>query len=160
MKVQTTIAGTALRARLTALCWGALTLLAPVAVSACSGSSSTPTVPTFTPSVTASGTATGSVTAPASSGSTPSSGTTVSSSTSASGTPGVTSSPTVTATVTRTATAPATESSTSQIPTVAPAAGGGGTAGLQDALLFGLGGAAILAGAGSIAYRRRITRRR
>ena len=56
MKVRTTIAGTALRARLTALCWGALTLLAPVAVSACSGSSSTPTVPTFTPSVTISGT--------------------------------------------------------------------------------------------------------
>ena len=162
MKVQTTIAGTALRARLTALCWGALTLLAPVAVSACSGSSSTPTVPTFTPSVTISGTATGSATAPASSGSTPSSGTTASSSTSASGTPGVTSSPTATATatVTRTATAPATASSTSQIPTVAPAAGGGGTAGLQDALLFGLGGAAILAGAGSIAYRRRLTRRR
>ena len=95
MKVQTTIAGTALRLRLTALCWGALTLLAPVAVSACSGSSSTPTVPTFTPSVTISGTATRSVTAPASSGSTPSSGTTASSArTTASGTPGVTSSPT------------------------------------------------------------------
>jgi hypothetical protein len=159
MKVRTTIAGTALRARLTALCWGALTLLAPVAVSACSGSSSTPTVPTFTPSVTISGTATGSVTAPASSGSTPSSGTTASS-----GTPGVTTSPavtaTATATVTRTATAPATASSTSQIPTAAPAAGGGGTAGLQDGLLFGLGVTAILAGTGSIAYRRRLTRRR
>ena len=47
MKVRTTIAGTPLRARLTALCWGALTLLAPVAISACSGSSSSPTVPTF-----------------------------------------------------------------------------------------------------------------
>ncbi len=156
MKVRTTIAAT-FRARLAAVCWGALTLLAPVAVSACSGSSSTPTVPTFTPSVTISGTATGSVTAPASSGSTPSSGTTASS-----GTPGVTTSPavTATATVTRTATAPATASSTSQIPTAAPAAGGGGTAGLQDGLLFGLGVAAILAGTGSIAYRRRLTRRR
>ena len=35
MKVRGTIAGTPLSARLTALCWGALTLLAPVAVSAC-----------------------------------------------------------------------------------------------------------------------------
>ncbi|SRR5271165_4038439 len=151
MKVRTTIAGTALRARLTVLCWGALTLLVPVAVSACSGSSSSPTIPTFTPSVTT-GTATGSGTAPAS----PSSGTTTS------GTPGVSSSSpaaTPTATVTTTVTAPAT-SSTSYIPTVAPVTGGGGTAGLQDGLLFGLGAAAILAGAGSIVYRRRLTRHR
>ena len=41
----------------------------------------------------------------------------------------------------------------------APETGGGGTAGLQDGLLFGLGGAAILAGAGSLAYRRRLSRR-
>jgi hypothetical protein len=61
--------------------------------------------------------------------------------------------------VTETVTAPAT-SSTSQVPTAAPPAGGGGTAGLQDALLFGLGAAAILAGAGSIVYRRRLTRHR
>jgi len=158
MKVRTTIAGTAFRARLTAVCWGALTLLAPVAVSACSGSTSTPAVPTFTPSVTISGT----VTAPASGASTPSSGTTASSThTTASGTPGVTSSSTVTpiATVTETVTAPAT-SSTSYVPTVAPVTGGGGTAGLQDGLLFVLGAAAILAGAGSIVYRRRLTRRR
>ena len=152
MKVRTTIAGTAFRARLTAVCWGALTLLAPVAVSACSGSTSTPTVPTFTPSVSI---------APASGGTTPSSGaTTTSTHTTASGTPGVTSA-TVTpiATVTETVTAPAT-SSTSYVPTVAPVTGGGGTAGLQDGLLFVLGAAAILAGAGSIVYRRRLTRRR
>jgi hypothetical protein len=36
---------------------------------------------------------------------------------------------------------------------VAPVTGGGGTAGLQDAVLFGIGGAAVLVGAGSIAYR-------
>ena len=161
MKVRTTIAGTALRARLTALCWGALTLLAPVAVSACSGSSTSPTIPTFTPSVSISGTATGSGTAPASGGNTtPSSGSTTSS-----GTPGVSSSSphhataTATPTVTRTVTATAT-SSTSEIPTAAPVTGGGGTAGLQDGLLFGLGAAAILAGAGSIVYRRRLTRHR
>ena len=157
MKVRTTTAGAARRARLTALCWGALTLLAPVAVSACSGSASTPTVPTFTPSVTISGTPT----APASGGTTPSSGATATSThTTASGTPGVASA-TVTpiATVTETVTAPAT-SSTSYVPTAAPVTGGGGTAGLQDGLLFVLGVAAILAGAGSIVYRRRLTRRR
>ena len=156
MKVRTTIAGTALRARLTALCWGALTLLAPVAVSACSGSSTSPTIPTFTPSVSISGSvpASGDNTTPSSGSTTPS------------GTPGVssgsataTNTPTPTPTVTRTVTAPAT-SSTSEIPTAAPVTGGGGTAGLQDGLLFGLAAAAILAGAGSIVYRRRLTRHR
>lgn len=147
MKVRTTIAGTAFRARLTALCWGALTILAPVAVSACSGSTSTPTVPSFSPTVTT-GTATATVTA--SDGTTPSSGT-----------PGVTSTATVTpvATVTQTVTVPA-ATATSFVPTAAPVTGGGGTAGLQDGLLFVLGAAAILAGAGSILYRRRFTRHR
>jgi hypothetical protein len=145
MKVRTTIAGTAFRARLTALCWGALTILAPVAVSACSGSTSTPTVPSFSPTVT-----TGTATVPASDGTTPSSGT-----------PGVTSTATVTpvATVTQTVTVPA-ATATSFVPTAAPVTGGGGTAGLQDGLLFVLGVAAILAGAGSILYRRRFTRHR
>ena len=40
------------------------------------------------------------------------------------------------------------------------ATGGGGTAGLQDATLFIIGGAAIVAGAGGIAYRRRAARNR
>ena len=150
MKVRTTIARTALRARLTAVCWCALTLVAPVTVSACSGSSSTPPVPTFSPSVTVSGT----VTAPPSGGNTASSGVTPSSTdTTASGTP------TPTPTVTRTVTAPAT-SSTSEVPTAAPVTGGGGTAGFQDTLLLGLGAAAILAGIGSIVYRRRLSRDR
>jgi hypothetical protein len=142
MKVRTTIAGTAFRARLTALCWGALTILAPVAVSACSGSTSTPTVPSFSPTVT-----TGTASVPASDGTTPS--------------PGVTSTATVTpvATVTQTVTVPA-ATATSFVPTAAPVTGGGGTAGLQDGLLFVLGAAAILAGAGSILYRRRFTRHR
>ena len=61
--------------------------------------------------------------------------------------------------MTETVTAPAT-SSISYVPTVAPVTGGGGTAGLQDGLLFLLGAAAIVAGAGSIVYRRRLTRRR
>jgi hypothetical protein len=43
---------------------------------------------------------------------------------------------------------------------VAPATGGGGTAGFQDALLLTVGAAAILAGAGTLAYRRRLIRHR
>ena len=141
MKVRTTIAGTAFRARLTALCWGALTILAPVAVSACSGSTSTPTVPSFSPTV---------ATLPASDGTTPSTST-----------PGVTSTATVTpvATVTQTVTVPA-ATATSFVPTAAPVTGGGGTAGLQDGLLFALGAALILAGVGSIVYRRRLPKDR
>jgi hypothetical protein len=50
--------------------------------------------------------------------------------------------------------------SASPYPTVAPATGGGGTAGFQHGLLFGLGVAAILAGAGSVIYRRRIAKSR
>ena len=50
--------------------------------------------------------------------------------------------------------------SASPFPSAAPATGGGGTAGFQDALLLGLGVAALLAGAGSLAYRRRLTRKR
>ena len=45
-------------------------------------------------------------------------------------------------------------------PVGAPQTGGGGTAGLQDVTLFGFGGAAMLAGLGSLAYRRRLSRRR
>ena len=50
--------------------------------------------------------------------------------------------------------------SASPFPSAPPATGGGGTAGFQDALLFGLGVAALLAGAASLAYRRRLTRNR
>jgi hypothetical protein len=47
-----------------------------------------------------------------------------------------------------------------RFPAGAPQTGGGGTAGLQDVTLFGAGGAAILAGFASLAYRRRLTRKR
>ena len=160
MKARTTVAGTRLGARLTALCLGALTLLVPLAVSACSGSgSSSPNIPTFSPSVTISGTVTRTATAPASDGTTtPGSGSTTS------GTPGVTSNAPATHTATAIATATVTVTPTATystpIPSVAPVTGGGGTAGTQDVLLFGLGTAAILLGAGSIAYRRWLSRDR
>jgi hypothetical protein len=44
-------------------------------------------------------------------------------------------------------------------PTAAPETGGGGTAGLQDGLAFGVGGAAVFLGMGSLAYRRRLKRK-
>jgi len=46
------------------------------------------------------------------------------------------------------------------VPTAPPATGGGGTAGLQDAVLFGIGGAALLVGSGSIVYRIRGNKQR
>jgi hypothetical protein len=66
-----------------------------------------------------------------------------------------------TAPVTHTA-APATHTSApvaTLYPTAAPETGGGGAAGLQDGLLFGLGGLAVFAGLGSLAYRRRLARK-
>ena len=147
MKVRGSIGGTPLSATLTALCWGALALLAPVALSACTSSTSTTPPTVFSPSVS---TGTATVTATASSADTSPSGST--------------STPGVTATATATATAsPATPEVTvtqtvtvqpSTIPPAAPVTGGGGTAGFQDTLLLALGAAAILAGAGGLAYRR------
>jgi hypothetical protein len=63
-----------------------------------------------------------------------------------------------TATVTHTAAAPAATAS-ALYPTAAPQTGGGGTAGLQDSLVFVIGGGAVLAGFGSLAYRRRLARK-
>jgi hypothetical protein len=60
------------------------------------------------------------------------------------------------------ATAPVTHTSAPVAPlypTAAPETGGGGAAGLQDGLLFGLGGLAVFAGLGSLAYRRRLARK-
>jgi hypothetical protein len=46
------------------------------------------------------------------------------------------------------------------VPSGAPQTGGGGTAGLQDGLLFGIGGLAVLGGAGSLWYRRKVKPRK
>jgi hypothetical protein len=155
MKLRGMTAGTPFGAKLTALCWAALTLLAPVAVSACTSSS--PTAPTvISPTVTNSPTGTTS----AFSGSSASAG-----NTSASGTPGVSSGsasasshaqPQVSI-VTETVTASA---NSNNVPPVAPVTGGGGTAGFQGTLLLVLGAAAILAGAGGLVYRRWLGRGR
>lgn len=148
MKVRATIAGTALSARLAVIGCGIMTTLASVAVSACAGSTP-PAAPTsFSPGTTPPTTAL-------------SSSSTASGAASAS--PPATSSvsPSATPTVTQAAPASPTPSpAASPLPTAAPATGGGGTAGFQDTLLFTLGAAAVLAGAASIAYRRKVTRNR
>jgi hypothetical protein len=73
--------------------------------------------------------------------------------------PVVTHRPTATPSATHRATQAATPPAT-QFPVGAPQTGGGGTAGLQDVTLFGVGGLAILSGIASLAYRRRLTRKR
>ena len=153
MKVRGATTGTPFGARLTALCWGALTLLAPVAVSACTSSSSTTTPPIFSPSVSTSS-GTGSASASVSAGTSPTSG-----STSPTGTPGV-ASDTSTAQPVVTVTQTITTTPTSTVPSGAPVTGGGGTAGFQGTALLVLGAGAILAGAGGLGYRRWLGRRR
>jgi hypothetical protein len=162
MRVRTTIAGTALSVRLSAIGWGALTLIASVVISGCttSSSSTAPAISTtapniFSPTVTVSGTASstaGAVTpGPVSS---PSALPTVTSTVTS--TPAVTRAATGTPTPTGTVTA---SPSARHYPTAAPPTGGGGTAGFQDTLVLVLGIAAILFGTGSIAYRRRLRKR-
>lgn len=150
IEMRATIAGTRLSARLTAIGCAAITVLASASISACSGSSPSATPPTLSPGGTPTRTRPATPTASPSGTAT------------ATTTPSAT--PTASATATRThspSPSPSpTPSRASPFPTVAPATGGGGTAGFQDTLLLGLGGAAILAGAGSIAYRRRVIRSR
>jgi len=147
MRALTLIAWTARRVRLTAVGWGLTTVLACVALSACT--SGTPPVTVLSPTVS------GSVSP------------TVSSTASADASATATESPTPSATPTQSLTPSPTPSYTpsptpsyTPYPTAAPVTGGGGTAGFQDAGLAVLGGAAIAAGLGSIAYRRRLTRHR
>jgi hypothetical protein len=134
--MRTTTIGTGLSARLTVAGCATLTILASASVSACTASSPSATPTTFSPGGTGSATPT----------------------ILPSGTASVT---TPSASVSPSARPAATPSrSASSFPTAAPATGGGGTAGFQDALLLGLGGAAILVGTGSLAYRRKTVRNR
>jgi hypothetical protein len=142
-KMRTTLVGRAgVRAKLIAASCAISAILASASISACSASSPSATPTTFSPGRSASATSsarpigTASVSTPRASAS-PSSA--------------------------RPAASPSAQASpaaASSFPAAAPSTGGGGTAGFQDALLFGLGVAAILAGAGSIAYRRRVIRNR
>jgi len=136
------------RARLAAARAGAVAFLAVAGLSACAGS--TPKVALPGSSATRSASASASA-SPSDSGSgTPTS-------------PPPTSPPPTSPPPSKTATptpAPTPQSHSARPPSGAPATGGGGTAGFQDPLLAGLGGAALLAGAGSLAYRRKILRNR
>jgi cytoskeletal protein RodZ len=148
MKVRTTIAA-ALRARLAVIGYGALTLFALVAISACTSTTSPPV--TLSPSSSGS---TSSSTASSSATTTPTATPT------ATPTPTATSTATPTPTVTRTVVHTQTPTPAASTPVAAPQTGGGGTAGFQDGLLFALGAAAIVLGAGTLAFRRMLTRGR
>jgi cytoskeletal protein RodZ len=152
MKVRTTIAA-ALRARLAVIGYGALTLLALVAISACTSGSSTPPV-----TLSASGSPTSTSTASPAATTTPTTTATATPTTTATATPTATATATPTPTVTRTVVR--TPTPTPGMPSAAPVTGGGGTAGFQDGLLFALGAAAVVVGLGGIAYRRRLSRGR
>jgi len=153
MKVRITSARPASSPRLAVLGCATLMVLVAVAVSACTGAPSSSVPSIFSPSGPSSGSSSSSGTATS----------TASADASAS-----TTHPTTTPSTHATTPTPATTtvspspvpSTTYYYPTGAPATGGGGTAGLQDGLVFVLGGAAIAAGLGSLAYRRKFTRRR
>jgi hypothetical protein len=165
MKARTATGRTAFRARLAAAGCGALTILGIATLSACSGSASpAPAVSSFT--IAGASTSTGTGSAAAGSTSSPgvtahvtTPGITAGETTSGESTP-ATSTPTPTVTVTHTVTTTPTATQSTQIPSGAPVTGGGGTAGFQDGLLLAVGAAAIVAGAGSIVYRRRLTKNR
>jgi hypothetical protein len=149
MRVRITSARPASSPRLAVLSCATLMVIVAATVSACTGSPSSSVPAIFSPSgsTTASSSASGTTTASADASAshpttTPSTHTTT---------------PTPTATTVSPSPVPST---TYYYPTGAPQTGGGGTAGLQDGLVFVLGGAAIAAGLGSLAYRRKFSRRR
>jgi len=153
MKVRVT-ARPASSSRLAVLSCAALMVLVALAVSACTGAPPSTVPSIFTPSgstsesASASGTETASASADGSaSPAHPTASPSTHETTPAPATTTVSPSP-----------VPAT--TTYHYPTGAPATGGGGTAGLQDGVVIVLGGAAIAAGVGSLAYRRKFTRRR
>ena len=155
MKVRITSARPASSPRLAVLGCATLMVLVAVAVSACTGAPSSSVPSIFSPSGP-------------SSGSSSSSGTATSNASAGASCEHARAHTTTTPSTHATTPTPATTTvspspvptTTYYYPTGAPATGGGGTAGLQDGLVFVLGGAAIAAGLGSFAYRRKFTRRR
>jgi hypothetical protein len=135
--MRTAIMGTGLTAKLTMVSCATLTILVSASVSACSGSSPSATPTPFSPAGSKSATPTNRP----------------------SGTPSPTK-PSATPSPSHHHHSPAPHRSGRPLPNGAPATGGGGTAGFQDAPLLGLGAAAILAGAGGIAYRVKVSRSR
>ena len=147
MKVRIT-ARPASSPRLAVLGCAALMVLVAVAVSACTGSPSSTVPSIFSPS--GSGASGGThATTPDTNATTPETHATTPTTHTTTPTPAVT-----------TVSPSPVPTTTYYYPTGAPATGGGGTAGLQDGLVFVLGGAAIAAGLGSLAYRRKYSRRR
>jgi hypothetical protein len=131
-------------------------VLLAVTLAACSGGSSSKPVFTPTPETSGHVSPTGAPTrtpSPSGGDSTPTASPT--------GTHDPTPTPTHTVTITPTPTPTHTVTVTAApvYPTAAPQTGGGGTAGLQDGLLLGVGGAAVVAGLGSLAFRRRLRRK-
>ena len=153
MRARSTTASPGVRARLTAAGCAGLTMLAAVSIAACAGSAPRATLPKLSPGASAPASAKASPShkpAPGTPSPSASSGASDSSRTSSSPSakPGKT---------THSAPGRSRTRSPNPVPNGAPATGGGGTAGLQDAWLLGLGAAAILAGVGCIggvAYRR------
>src|SRR5258708_35589891 len=156
MKMRAIIAGTGFSARLTTVGCAALTILASASVSACTGSSPSATPTTFSPGATGSATPTNRPSGTASA-TTPSPSASPSTSSRPAASPSRSASPRPSASPGRSASP---SRSASPFPTAAPATGGGGPAGFQAALLFGLGAAAIPAGAGGTPYRRNATQNR
>ena len=151
MRARTAIAWTAHRVRLTAVGWGLLTVLACIALAACTGSGTSTPPAVFSPTVSGSSSVSASASSSASASIAP---VIVPTSASASSSASASIAPVIVPT--------SASASPSYTPysNVAPGTGGGGTAGFQDAGLAILGGAAIVVGFGSIAYRRRMTRNR
>jgi hypothetical protein len=162
MKVGISFARPASSPRLAVLSGATLTVILSATLSACTGSPSSSVPAIFSPS--GSSTATSSASGSASADASASRVGTASAHASASTTQATTSPDATTTTpspaTTTVSPSPAPTTTTYYYPTGAPATGGGGTAGLQDGLVIVLGGAAIAAGIGSLAYRRKFTRRR
>jgi fibronectin-binding protein 1 len=158
------------------------TMLLGVTVAACTGgsASSTPSIFTPSPSVTSTSTGTATKTPTIGGGGGASTGKATSAasgratatdkpsdkptatpraSSSARATPRATAKATPTSHPATTAPAHTPVPSATRFPNGAPQTGGGGTAGLQDGTLFGAGAVAILAGLGSLTYRRRVRRK-
>jgi hypothetical protein len=181
MKTRLPSPGAAQGAWLIAGRWTAGAVLLAATVSACTAGGSGSSVPSvFTPTPVTSGpasgpgtrtpspTGAGASTRPVPSGPGSSTArpptTTAPTSTASSRAPG-TQAPTATVTrtrveptVTRTRVQPTRTVTQTTFPVAAPETGGGGTAGLQDSMLLGVGGLAVLSGLGTLAFRRRLRR--